>query len=101
MLADVDGAIDFSHRGERHFVAASGVAGGETGMTAKSYILRTDGGREEIASKRVTHLGPGDRLVIETPGGGGYGAPRDRAAADRAADLANGKVGSGDQSGPT
>ncbi|MGI9409805.1 MAG: hydantoinase B/oxoprolinase family protein, partial [Hyphomicrobiaceae bacterium] len=84
----------FSHRGERHFVAASGAAGGKAGATAQSYILRTDHTREAIASKVVTPLRPGDRLVIETPGGGGYGEPHERAPRDRTADLANGKVSS-------
>lgn len=92
ILDDVEGTIAFSHRGERHFVAAAGAAGGEPGQTASSHILRSSGGREEIPSKRVSHLAPGDRLIIETPGGGGYGHPGDRATVDRAADIANGKV---------
>jgi N-methylhydantoinase B len=35
-------------------------------------------------------LHPGDRIVIETPGGGGWGHAAERAAASVAADLARG-----------
>jgi N-methylhydantoinase B len=93
ILDDVAGAVAFSHRGERHFVASAGAEGGEAGRTARSHIYRKEDGRtEEIASKTVTRLFPGDRLVIETPGGGGYGSPGARDATARAEDIANGKV---------
>ncbi len=93
ILDDVDGAVSFSHRGERHFVAAAGAAGGSDGRSARSYIVRkATGDTEQIASKVVTRLFPGDRLVIETPGGGGYGPPAERPGDRRAADVANGKT---------
>lgn len=92
ILDDVEGGVSFSHRGERHFVAAGGMSGGESGGLARSWITRAGGSEEIIASKTVTRLLPGDRLVIETPGGGGFGpaARRDRGAVD--ADVADGKV---------
>ncbi len=92
VLDDVDGSISFSHRGERHFVAAQGAAGGQSGRMAHSHIARRAGGEEVIPSKVVTRLFPGDRLVIETPGGGGFGKPDQRPAEARAADRANGKT---------
>ena len=46
-----------------------------------------------VPSKTTTTLGKGDRLVVETAGGGGYGDPRRRPAALVAADISNGKVG--------
>ncbi|MEZ5856198.1 MAG: hydantoinase B/oxoprolinase family protein [Hyphomicrobiaceae bacterium] len=93
VLDDIDGAISFSHRGERHFVAAAGAAGGRDGRPARSYIVRKgQQTTEPIASKVVTRLFPGDRLVIETPGGGGYGPPEEREIEQRAADTANGKT---------
>ena len=92
VLDDVAGAVSLSHRGERHFMASPGSAGGAAGATAHSYVVRTNGSREIIPSKTVTRLFPGDRLVVETPGGAGYGRPEDRTAAARAADAADGKV---------
>ncbi len=90
----LDGEVSFSHRGERHFSAAAGLAGGGEGARARSVIYRTDGTQEEIPSKIVTTLRKGDRVVVETAGGGGYGDPHERARAGVAADIRNGKVSS-------
>jgi N-methylhydantoinase B/oxoprolinase/acetone carboxylase alpha subunit len=86
------GPVSLSHRGERHFAAAAGLAGGEPGALARSLIVRADGRHEEIPSKMVSQLAAGDRLRVETAGGGGFGAAaqRDRAAVET--DLADGKV---------
>lgn len=84
--------IAFSHRGERHVHAAPGLAGGGSGAKAVSVIKRADGSEETILSKRETRLNRGDRLVLETAGGGGYGDPKARDAALVAEDIANGKV---------
>jgi N-methylhydantoinase B len=86
------GEVSFSHRGERHFSAAAGLAGGGEGARAHSVIRRADGSEEVIPSKIVTTLRPGDRLTVETAGGGGYGDPARRAPERRAADTADGKV---------
>ncbi len=88
----LEGEISFSHRGERHFSAASGLAGGAEGARARSEIIRADGRIEEIPSKIVTTLHPGDRVVVETAGGGGYGEPGRRPASRVEADVRNGKV---------
>jgi len=86
------GEVSFSHRGERHFSAASGLAGGSEGAMARSVIHRAGGAEEIIPSKIATTLRPGDRVVVETAGGGGYGEPDRRAAALAEADIADGKV---------
>lgn len=85
--------VSFTHRSERHFSAAAGLLGGGPGARARSVIHRRDGTTEEIPSKIVTRLNRGDRVVIETAGGGGYGDPARRGAEARAADVADGKVG--------
>jgi N-methylhydantoinase B/oxoprolinase/acetone carboxylase alpha subunit len=100
VLDDVEGTLSFSHRGERHFVAAQGMSGGGAGACARSWITRRDGATEVIASKLVTRLAPGDRLVIETAGGGGYGEPARRDAGAVMSDLADGKVSAGEPSLP-
>jgi len=87
ILAD---GVTFTHRGERHFSAAQGLAGGQPGASAHSVILRTDGREEVIPSKALTVLNKGDRVIVQTPGGGGYGDPaRRQRVAD---DVADGKV---------
>ena len=90
--------VSFTHRGERHYFAPQGLFGGKEAARARSVIHRRDGTREEIPSKIVTRLDKGDRVVIETAGGGGYGDPARRSAAARAADLADGKVTAGNSS---
>ena len=88
--------VSFTHRGERHYSAPQGLFGGKEAARARSVIHRRDGTREEIPSKIVTRLNKGDRVVIETAGGGGYGDPARRSAATRAADLADGKITAAD-----
>jgi N-methylhydantoinase B/oxoprolinase/acetone carboxylase alpha subunit len=86
------GPVRFTHRGERHFVAPKGRAGGHDGAMAHSVIHRADGREEPIPSKLVTELHKGDRVVLETAGGGGHGDPARRAPEQVEADRANGKV---------
>jgi N-methylhydantoinase B len=89
----LDGEVSFSHRGERHFSAAPGLAGGERGASAHSAIRRADGCEEIIPSKITTTLAKGDRLIVETAGGGGYGDPRQRPVERIEADIRDGKIG--------
>jgi 5-oxoprolinase (ATP-hydrolysing) len=56
-----------------------GMAGGEPGALGRTYVERTGGEVDELAGADSTDLHPGDVLVVETPGGGGYGAPHNRA----------------------
>jgi N-methylhydantoinase B/oxoprolinase/acetone carboxylase alpha subunit len=51
-----------------------GAQGGEPGACGRNTILRADGSVEAAPSKGSLRLYPGDRLRIETPGGGGFGA---------------------------
>jgi N-methylhydantoinase B len=82
--------VTFTHRGERHYSAAPGLKGGLPGASARSVIRRSDGTEEVIPSKVLTMLNRGDRVIVETPGGGGYGDPSRRSLV--AEDVANGKV---------
>ncbi|MEW2621796.1 hydantoinase B/oxoprolinase family protein [Streptomyces sp. NPDC048106] len=52
-----------------------GMAGGEPGALGANRVERTDGTVTDLGGSGSTDVGPGDVLVIETPGGGGYGRP--------------------------
>ncbi len=82
--------VTFTHRGERHFSVAQGLAGGLPGAAARSIIRRADGREEVIPSKVLTVLNRGDRVIVETPGGGGYGEAHLRTRV--ADDIADGKI---------
>jgi 5-oxoprolinase (ATP-hydrolysing) len=58
-----------------------GMAGGRPGALGRNSIEQADGSVVELAGADSAEVGAGDVLVIETPGGGGYGPP----AAPRAA----------------
>lgn len=90
-LALADG-ITLTHRGDHHRQGPRGTAGGGYGLNASSWIIRADGRREEIKSKLVTHLNKGDRLFLNTAGGGGFGNVAERKASLIDRDLADGKV---------
>lgn len=88
----LDGEMTITYRGERHFCQAAGTEGGGAGGKASAEILRPDGSVHAIPSKEVATLRAGDRLIIRTAGGGGYGEPQLRPASEVRADLENGKV---------
>jgi len=60
---------------ERRRLAPWGLAGGGPGTPGRNMLTRA-GERESAAlpSKAALRVGPGDRLTVETPGGGGWGA---------------------------
>ncbi|KAB2888369.1 MAG: hydantoinase B/oxoprolinase family protein, partial [Desulfobulbaceae bacterium] len=53
-----------------------GLAGGSAGARGRNSLLRADGGLVELAGNAAVEVLPGDSIVIETPGGGGYGGKR-------------------------
>jgi 5-oxoprolinase (ATP-hydrolysing) len=52
-----------------------GMAGGSPGALGTGRVERTDGSAQHVAACDSVALDAGDILVIETPGGGGYGPP--------------------------
>lgn len=84
--------VTFTHRGERHYSAARGVFGGGDGARAESVIARADGTEQIIPSKIVTRLMRGDRVIVKTAGGAGYGDQAMRDPARTAADAADGVI---------
>ncbi|MDP6675872.1 MAG: hydantoinase B/oxoprolinase family protein [Gammaproteobacteria bacterium] len=53
--------------------APFGLQGGTSGKAGRNYIVRRDGHTEAVSSVGELKLETGDTLIIETPGGGGYG----------------------------
>ena len=50
-----------------------GLKGGQRGRPGKNTLIRSYGGAMSLASTARIDVHPGDRLRIETPGGGGFG----------------------------
>jgi 5-oxoprolinase (ATP-hydrolysing) len=69
-LEPMTAAILSGHR----LVRPHGMAGGEAGLPGRNYVLRAGGSRTELGPFDQTEMAAGDVFVIETPGGGGYGA---------------------------
>jgi len=69
-LEPMTAAILANHRRVPPF----GLAGGQAGALGRNWVERTDGRREELSGTAETAMAVGDVFVIETPGGGGYGA---------------------------
>ena len=69
-LEPMTAAILSNHRR----VPPHGMAGGAPGAPGHNYVLRSDGSRVELGPTDRIEMGVGDVFVVETPGGGGYGA---------------------------
>ena len=54
-------------------IAPSGLQGGGDGMTGKAWIERSNGQQQRLSGTDRAEVNPGDVLVIQTPGGGGFG----------------------------
>jgi N-methylhydantoinase B len=50
-----------------------GLNGGSDGAPGRTTVLRADGREETLPGKASTRLKPGERIRIESPGGGGWG----------------------------
>jgi 5-oxoprolinase (ATP-hydrolysing) len=51
-----------------------GLSGGDAGAIGRNYVIRTNGDITDLPSTATVQMESGDTFVIETPGGGGYGA---------------------------
>jgi 5-oxoprolinase (ATP-hydrolysing) len=60
----------------RRRVAPRGLAGGGDALPGRNWVERSDGSVEMLSATQSAEMAPGDRFVIETPGGGGFGKER-------------------------
>ncbi len=70
-LEPVSLSVLTQHRAEGPY----GVDGGGPGAPGRQRVLRATGEVLELGSVDGCEVGPGDRLLLETPGGGGWGRP--------------------------
>ena len=88
-IAPEDGhEFDFSAMFDRSRHAPKGRDGGMEGAVG---VVKLDDGTK-MRSKGWQHVPAGRRLVLELPGGGGYGDPVNRSEAARAEDRAKGYI---------
>src|SRR5579862_2583599 len=64
-----------SLQSERRRFAPYGLKGGSDGRTGRNYTVKRDGTIVEQKGKASLTLGPDEIVVVETPGGGGWGRP--------------------------
>jgi N-methylhydantoinase B len=82
----------FSGSGERFRRRPWGAFGGKPGEPGRFVRIEADGSETVLASKPGgVVFGPDQKIMIETPAAGGYGAPELRDPADIRADVASGK----------
>lgn len=87
----IDGDAEATVMGDRGRAGPEGILGGLPG-TPNRVVFRLNG--TEFVPPHLTKIAgvrmrPGDRIRIETPGGGGYGPPADRDAEAVSSDLAD------------
>ncbi len=66
-------AATLSLMGERRRNRPWGLFGGEPGAVGEDWLIRKGGEEERLAGKVTVEVRAGDRLVVLTPGGGGWG----------------------------
>jgi N-methylhydantoinase B len=88
------GEMALNTRIERTHCPPWGLFDGQDALANKLSIRRADGSIEALPNGKVSmlKLGPGEAYVIESGGGGGYGDPLERPAAQVARDVREGYV---------
>jgi N-methylhydantoinase B len=71
LLADAAVTLQTERRTHRPW----GLAGGRPGAAGHNTRVRPDGSEEALAAKGTWTLAAGERVRLETPGGGGWGEP--------------------------
>jgi len=65
---------------ERRQFGPYGLQGGKDGASGKASLIRKDGSARFLPGKFNVRIGKGERIRIETPGGGGWGRKREKRA---------------------
>jgi N-methylhydantoinase B/oxoprolinase/acetone carboxylase alpha subunit len=89
MLAE-DASINV--RGDRTIYPPQGAAGGHDANKAAYFLENKDGDKRSIPSKYSDRIRRGERLLVTTAGGGGYGDPKLRDREQIVADIGEGMI---------
>ncbi|MCC5833848.1 MAG: hydantoinase B/oxoprolinase family protein [Opitutales bacterium] len=68
-------AMEVSLLSQRRVVAPAGMQGGTSGATGAQFWIRASGEQVPLKGIDSANVQPGDRIRLETPGGGGWGKP--------------------------
>jgi N-methylhydantoinase B len=93
LLVESDGPCRANTAGDGVRHGAAGMLGGHDGAP-HHYVLRCGSGEERVLKTKEVGItvNPGDRVVVQAGGGGGWGPPEKRDPAARARDLLEGMV---------
>ncbi|XP_077209594.1 5-oxoprolinase isoform X1 [Paroedura picta] len=72
---------------ERRAFRPYGLHGGESGSPGLNLLIRRDGRTINLGGKTSVAVFPGDTFRLQTPGGGGFGAPTQPAAAKEGQEM--------------
>lgn len=70
---EFDVPVTLSIMGERRRNRPWGLNGGEPGSCGEDWLIKTDGARIRLPGKATVEVDKGDRYLVQTPGGGGWG----------------------------
>jgi N-methylhydantoinase B len=84
--------VTVAHRSERFHAPPWGLHGGRPARRGRAFVVRRDGTREELPSKQMLVLHPGDQLWEYVTGGAGWGDPLERDPDRVLADVLDGKI---------
>jgi N-methylhydantoinase B len=87
-----EGVSEVTHRGDRHFTQPWGLHGGCPGMSWSTIVHRRDGTLHKVPARQRFKMQAGERIECITAGGGGYGDPLRRPAAQVGEDVLDRKV---------
>lgn len=91
VISPIGHECSFNGAGERFSNQPWGIFGGKPGRSGRFAIQRSEAEEQLPVKPSAMVVGPQDRVVIETPGSGGYGDPAKRSPEDVARDLRSGK----------
>lgn len=72
-ILEFTSASSISILSQHRIVRPYGMQGGKQGKRGRQQIIRADGSKEKLKGIDGVMVFPGDRLVVKTPGGGGWG----------------------------
>ncbi len=92
-IAAIDHTATLGGRGDRYKIKPWGLAGGGEASGSRYIKVHLDGRAEKLPSKfQGVLIKPGERIIIETAGGGGWGNPLDRDPLSVQMDVVNGLI---------